>query len=495
MLLGLDIGTSAVKALLLDLTGRTVAEGSAPCAVDRPRGGWAEADPAQWWTAVAAAVAALPPGARGAVRAVGLSGQMHGTVLCDAAGAPARPAVIWLDGRAAPLLSEYPRDAAAITGNPPSAGMTGPNLLWLSRHEPAALAAARWVLGVKDWVRLRLTGEAATDPSDATGTLLSDHEGAWAPALLAAVGVGPDRLPAVVPSAAAAGRLAAGPAAALRLPADVPVAAGAGDTLAAALGSGLLGEDAAQLAIGTSAQVVVPRSAFPGFSPRLNVYRSAAPEGWPRFCLMAAMLNGGLAVDWARGVLGLTWEDAFARAFPAEPAGPRPGGAIFLPYLTGERSPWMQPSLRGGWMGAGAGDDAGTLMRAALEGVAFGVRAGLEALRAHGAAPARLRLVGGGTVHPAFRQLLADVLGLPLEAVTVSNGAARGAALLGGLAAGLIHARDLPRLAPPAEAEVAPRPAAAIAARYARFLELRARLAPWFEEPAAATAAEGGSLA
>jgi xylulokinase len=484
MLLGLDIGTSAVKALVLDEAGKAVAVGSAPCAVDRPRAGWAEADPARWWSAVVAAASALPARTRSAVRAVGFSGQMHGTVLCDGAGAPVRPAVLWLDGRAAPLVGEYPRDAGALTGNPPSAGMTGTTLLWLSRHEPTSLAAARWVLGVKDWVRLRLTGEAATDPSDATGTLLADVEGAWVPALLDAVGIARERLPQVVPSSRAAGQLAPGPAAELGLPAGLPVATGAGDTLAAALGSGLLAEDAAQLAVGTSAQVVVPRGAYPGFSPRLNVYRSAAPEGWPRFCLMAAMLNGGLAVDWARGVLGLSWDEAYARAF-TEPAAA--SGAVFLPYLTGERSPWMEPSLRGGWMGAAPGDDAGSLMRAALEGVAFGVRAGLEALRAQGAAPARLRLAGGGTVHPAFRQLLADVLGLPLEAVPVAHGAARGAALLGGLAAGLVRPGDLPGLAPSAEAEVAPRAgvAAELAARYARFLDLHARLSPWFEAFAA----------
>jgi xylulokinase len=192
---------------------------------------------------------------------------------------------------------------------------------------------------------------------------------------------------------------------------------------------------------------------------------------------MAAMLNGGLALEWARGVLGLSWEEAYARAF-APPAAR--SEAVFLPYLTGERTPWMDPYARGGWMGTGAADDAGSLMRAALTGVAFGVRAGLDALREHGAAPARLRLAGGGTVHPAFRQLLADVLEVPLDAVTCPNAAARGAALLGGLAAGAFAQGDLPSLAPAAVPAAEPRLDAALAARYQRFRDLYARLTPWF---------------
>jgi xylulokinase len=255
------------------------------------------------------------------------------------------------------------------------------------------------------------------------------------------------------------------------------VAAGAGDTLAAALASGLDHESAAQLAIGTSAQVVVPRDAWPGFSPRLNAYRSANPDGLPRWCVMAAMLNGGAALEWARQTLNLTWDEAFARAFAD---GAADGDVEFLPYLAGERTPWMDPHLRAGWIGATAGDDAGALMRAALTGVAFGIRAGLDALRAQGAAPRRLRLAGGGTVHLGWRQLLADALGLPLDAVPAANAAARGAALLGGLAAGQLAPSQLAAFAPVASPAAEPRGHAPLAARYARFLDLRARLADWF---------------
>jgi xylulokinase len=477
VLLGLDIGTSSTKVLAVDERGQAVSEASAAYGIDRPGPGLAEADPERWWDAAVAACRALPAEVRAAARGLGLSGHMHGAVLARADGRSVRPAILWLDGRAAELLPRWPASGGSVAGNAPSAGMTGPTLAWLRAHEPAALEAARWVLLAKDWVRLRLTGEAATDPSDATGTLLADAEGRWHTALVSAAGIAADLLPPVVRSSDAAGRLTASAAAALGFAAGIPVAAGAGDTLAAALGSGLLAEDAAQLAIGTSAQVVVPRASWPGFSPRLNVYRSASPAGLPAWCLMAAMLNGGGAIDWARRALQLTWDDAHARAFAEEDAG---GATVFLPYLTGERTPWMDPDLRAGWVGMGADDGTARLMRAAFEGVAFGIRAGLDALGAQGVAFSRLRLAGGGTVHPGWRQLLADALALPLDAVEVANAAARGAALLGGLAAGVLAPDDLASLSPRVTPVAEPRDPGPLGARYARFLELRARLVDWF---------------
>jgi sugar (pentulose or hexulose) kinase len=477
MLLGLDLGTSAVKALLLDRRGEPVGESSAPCAVERPGPGIAESDPGRWWEAVVAAVRRLPREGRGAVAGVGLSGQMHGVVLAGTDGAPVRPAILWLDGRSAETLERYPEGAARITGNAPSAGMTGPALLWLAAHEPGAVRAARWALLAKDWLRLRLTGEAATDPSDASGTLLADRDGRWDEPLVAALGIRRELLPPVVASERTSGELARAAADELGLPAGVPVAGGAGDTLAAALGSGLLADGAAQLAIGSSAQVARVQGTWPGFSPRLNVYRSANPEGLPRWCRLAAMLNGGLALEWARGVLGLSWEEAHLRAFAP---GAARSTATFLPYLAGERTPWMDAQVRGAWVGLSPRDDPGSLMRAAFEGVALGIRAGLDALREEGSTIERLRLAGGGTVHPAWRQLLADTLGVPLDAVSCPGAAARGAALLGGLAAGLYSAAELPALAPAAAPAAAPR-GGPDPERQARFRALYARLAGWPE--------------
>jgi len=473
--LGLDLGTSAVKAVLVDEAGRTVAEAGAPCAVDRPRPGLAEADPERWWEAAVKAVRALPAQARAEVRGVGLSGHMHGAVLTGASGTAVRPALLWLDARTAEALDRYPPGAGAVTGNAPTAGMTGPALQWLAAHEPESLAAARWVLLAKDWLRLRLTGEAATDPSDASGTVLAGRDGTWDAGLIASLGLPPSLLPPVLASDAVAGRLTARAAAALGLPPGLPVATGAGDTLAAALGTGLLDEGVAQLSIGSSAQVVVARATWPGFSPHLNVYRSASPAGLPPWCRMAAMLNGGLAIDWARGALGLGWDQAFALAFAP---GAEQSEAVFLPYLTGERTPWMDPHVRGAWAGLSAGDGPGSLFRAALTGVALGIRAGLDALREDGAPVTRLRLAGGGTVHPGWRQLLSDLLGLPLDAVTCPHASGRGAALLGGLSAGVLSPAGLPALSPAVEPVASPRGAPPDHLS-ARFRDLYARLAPW----------------
>ena len=348
MLLGLDVGTSSTKALLLDERGEAVAEATAPYAVEHPAPGQAETDPVRWWEAVVDATRRLPSEGRKQVKGMGLSGQMHGVVLARADGTAVRPAILWLDGRTADTLAQYPAEAARITGNTPSTGMTGPTLAWLRAHEPNSISASRWALLAKDWIRLRLTGEAATDPSDSTGTHLAGADGNWDARLLAAIGIPSSLLPPVLPSGAAAGNLTRASAEALGLPAAIPVATGAGDSLAAALGSGLIEESEAQLAIGTSAQVLIPRSHWPGYSPKLNVFHSASPAPFPAWCLMAAILNGGGAIDWARKSLGLGWDEAFAQAFDGEAVSTQ---AIFLPYLAGERTPWMDPHLRAGWMG------------------------------------------------------------------------------------------------------------------------------------------------
>lgn len=476
MLLGLDIGTSSAKAVLLDDSGHTTAEASAAYSVDAPRPGWGETPAEKWWQAIVTAVGRLPRNLCAEVQGIGLSGQMHGVVLADASATPLRPAILWLDNRSADCLGRYPAGSELRTGNTVSAGMTGPTLIWLVRHESATLDQARWALLPKDWLRLRLTGVAATEPSDASATLLAGRDGRWDEGLIDALEIRRDLLPPVIASEQTSGHLTPQAAQALGLPAGIPVAGGAGDTLAAAFGSGLYEDGAAQLSIGSSAQVMVMRSDWPGFSPRLNLYRSANPAGLPRWCLMAAMLNAGVALEWARRTLGLTWEEVYAQAFTPQAA---ESGAMFLPYVTGERTPWMDPNVRGAWIGLAPSDDPGSLMRAALIGVAFGIRAGLDALREHGVTVERLRLAGGGSVHSAWRQLLMDVLGVPLDAVACPNASARGAALLGGLAAGCWTVADLPALAP-AVVPVGNPAAPAFEASYQRFRDLYARLADWF---------------
>jgi xylulokinase len=477
MLLGLDIGTSSAKAVLLDENGRTAAEASAAYAVDAPRPGWAETAAEKWWQAIVEAAHRLPRELRAQVRGIGLSGQMHSVVLADARGTALRPAILWLDNRSADCLQRYPAGSELRTGNPISAGMTGPTLLWLAAHEKETLRAARWALQPKDWLRLRLTDIAATEPSDSTGTLLADHYGNWDDILIDALGIARQLLPPVIGSAQESGHLTKAAAQALDLPPGIPIAGGAGDTLAAAFGSGLYADRAAQLSIGSSAQIMVVEANWSGYSPHLNNYRNANPGDLPRWCLMAAMLNAGVALEWARGILRLTWDEVYELAFTAQAAQSR---TLFLPYVTGERTPWMNPNVRGAWVGLSPSDDPGSLMRAALVGVAFAIRAGLDALREHGLRIERLRLVGGGSVHARWRRLLVDVLGVPLDAVTCANASARGAALLGGLAAGCWTTNDLPTLAPAAVPAGEPSNDN-FAESYARFRDLYARLAGWFE--------------
>jgi len=453
-LLGLDLGTGSTKAVVTDVEGAVAAQATRPYDVVSPRPGWAESDPAAWWEAVVAAAAEAT--ARGGleIRAVGLSGQMHGVVLAAADGSPLRPAILHADSRAEAELEAYRRLPSAVLdrlANPLSPNMAGPLLLWTARHEPAAYGRARWMLQPKDWVRLRLTGTAHAEPSDASATLLYDvaHDG-WDLDLVARLGLRADLLAPLLPSSgAAAGTLRRDVAAALGVSVGIPVAAGGGDTPVAALGGGLTAHGDVQLTIGSSGQVVALRDRPVG-SPATgtHLYRAVTPHGW---YAMAAVLNAGLALDWVRRCLGAEWTEVYnAAARPATPDAP-----LFLPHLTGERTPYLDPGMRGAWLGLALHHDRPTVLRAALEGTAFGLRDALEALP--GAHAAReLRLARGGSTSPAWRQLLADVLRRPLRAIDVSAASGRGAALLAGIAAGELTWDDARRLAPASRIVAAP---------------------------------------
>jgi xylulokinase len=448
MLLGLDLGTSSVKALLLGMEeapGSVIGESTIPYAVRSPHPGWAESDPGEWWEAVGRATreAVGPHGSD--IAAVGLSGQMHGVVLCDGAGAPSRPAILWADSRSEEQLDAYrrlPEDAHRRLANPPAVGMAGPTLLWLRGNEPEVYGGTRWALQPKDWLRLRLTGEAASEHSDASATLLYDlPAGRWADDVIESLGLRSGRLAPLLPSGGVAGELDSKAAGHLGLPAGIPVAAGAADTAAAMLGSGLTRPGEAQLTVGTGGQIVVPTgSPEPDPNGRTHRFRTAA--GAP-FYAMAAVQNAGLALEWARRALGASWDDVYAEAF-AVPAGS--GGVTFLPYLSGERTPHFDPNARGAWSGLGLGHGRGHLLRAALEGVAFSLRDGLEALEAGGFDIPKMRLAGGGAVRESWRRLLAGALDRPLLMLldTVAPiASARGAALLAGISTGTFRPEDL----------------------------------------------------
>lgn len=425
--LGIDLGTSGVKALVAGLDGSELGRGRAGYLVRVPAPGQAESLPEDWWRATRSAVReALAEADRVTVTAMAVAGQMHGVVLADERAAPLRPAILWLDQRAAAEAATYeelPGEYTSALGNRPSPGMAGPLLSWLMTHEPCTVRAAWWALQPKDWLRLRLTGQAATDPTDASGTLLYDlAKNAWADPLIEKLGLPREKLPQIRQSASEGGRLLPGPAAELGLPRGIKVAVGAADTAAALFASGLEADEA-MLNLGSSGVWVVREDGFrPGDITKAttNLYR-AVGGGYYR---LASVYNVGVTLDWVRNLLGATWEELYATASGP----PRQGAPRFDPYLAPER--WHPAS--GAWTGLTLAHEREDLMRSALDAVAGLLRARLDDLIAAGHAPPRVILGGGGIAHPAWHALLTSVLGLPLrEAATTwltPAGAARLAA-------------------------------------------------------------------
>jgi xylulokinase len=433
-LLGIDLGTSAVKVMALDEQGHTLSVGRADYRVLAPQPGWSESDPAEWWSAVGIATReALASRIR--VDAIGLSGQMHGLVLTKTDGEPIRPALLWSDNRAQGALELYrrlPAPLLAQLANPLVPGMAGPMLCWLAEHEAASYQRATWAMQPKDWLRLRLTNEAATDPSDASATLLYDLlADSWADEVITALGLSRGLLPPILPSGARAGTLSVQAAKVLGLPAGIPVATGAADTAAAALGTGLLTPGPVQLTLGTGAQLISlcsePQADRSG---RTHLYRAADGANW---YAMAAVQNAGLALNWVRQMFNATWDEVYASAAAVPPGA---DGLFFLPYLTQERPHHPLPASRGAFLGLRIDHRREHLLHAALEGVAFGIRVAFEALPTANTTTV-LRLAGGGSEHLAWRQMLADILKRDLLTVDTSAASVRGAALLAGIASGI----------------------------------------------------------
>jgi xylulokinase len=430
--LGIDLGTSGVKVLAATRDGRVLGRASAEYPVRVPAAGHAETAPEDWWTATRAAVHAVlaeagteggSPGGAVTVTGLAVAGQMHGVVLVDERGAALRPAILWLDQRAAAEAAGYadlPCDYTRVLGNRPSPGMAGPVLCWLAAHEPYTLRASWWALQPKDWLRLRLTGRAATDPTDASGTLLFDLErDDWAGDLVKLLGLPRELLPPVLPSAAVAGPLLPGPAADLGLPAGIPVTVGAADTAAALHAVGLR-PGQAMLTLGSGGQWAVP-VAEPGIRPAetTNLFR-AVGDGCYR---LAPVQNVGVTLNWVRNLFGASWDELYETA--ARPA--RRDAPVFDPYLTPER--WRRGATAA-WTGLTLAHDREDLMRAALDGVATLLRQRLDDLRDAGHHPTEVILGGGGTTHQAWRALLRETLALPLTPAPTAWLTSAGAALL-----------------------------------------------------------------
>jgi xylulokinase len=413
-LVGLDIGTTGVKALALSPDGEVTGRAEQEYPLSMPRPGWAEQDPDDW---VRAAEAAL--GRLGGGDAVGLSGQMHGLVVLDSQQRVLRPAILWNDQRTAAECVEIEERVGLdrlieLTGNRALPGFTAPKLLWLRRHEPEVYARIEHVLLPKDYVRLRLTGERATDAADASGTLLFDvPRRRWSEEVLEALEIPAAWLPPAYESP------------------FVPTAPGAGDQAAAALGVGVDRPGPLSVVLGTSGVVF---AALPGFAAdpqaRVHAFCHAAPGGWHA---MGVMLSAAGSLRWLRDVLGGTYAELVAEA---EQWPPGAEGLTFLPYLQGERTPHADPNARGAFVGLTLRHDRGALVRAVLEGVAYGLRDSLELLRDLGVEADVGRASGGGARSDLWLRIVATVFDLPLERPTVEEGSAYGAALLAGVAAG-----------------------------------------------------------
>ena len=435
MFLGIDLGTGSVKALLLDQDLNCVSEASRPYANDSPHPGWAEIDPQRWWSSTIEAVRACVGDRSEKIRSIGLSGQSHSLVLVDTQGVPVRPAILWYDRRAThevDRLGKVDPQIRASLANPLVTGMAGVSLMWVARHEPEILQRASFALSAKDWLRFRLTGNVSAEATDASATLLYDFvKGAWATELMEALALPVRLLPAVREPTDNAGVLNPIAAKAFGLPAGLPVAAGAADAAAALLGLGVVQSGQGILQVGTGIQIMtILNQLVIDDAPSCNTFR--AVDG--HYYRMAAMQNGGIAFEWVKSAMNASQDELYKLAF--EEADPK-SGVVFLPYLSGERTPHLDPDATGAWLGLKVGVGRAEMARAAFEGIAFSVRDGWEALRTKATEiDLPLLLTGGGSTDPRWQQLLADTLEVPLRIGGTPGGAARGAALLGASVSG-----------------------------------------------------------
>ncbi len=428
MYLGLDLGTSELKALLLADDHRIVGVARAPLTVQRPHPLWSEQAPAQWWQALEQVMAQLREAhgeALSAVRAIGLSGQMHGATLLDAGGEVLRPAILWNDGRSGAqceaLARAVPR-LGDIAGNLAMPGFTAPKLLWVREHEPEIFARVARVLLPKDWLRFMLSGEAVSEMSDAAGTLWLDVGARdWSDELLAATGLTRAHMPRLVEGSEVSALLKPELAARWGMPGGVKIAGGAGDNAASAVGMGLVEPGQGFVSLGTSGVVFVSTDRFlPNPAQAMHAFCHALPKRWHQ---MSVMLSAASAVSWAAKAFKFADEAVLLEAAASVPSAQRERCPLFLPYLSGERSPHNNPDAQGVLFGLTHAHGPAEIAYAVVEGVSFGLRDGLDTLRLPEGA---LALVGGGARSAWWSQLLADILEVPL---TLGEGGEAGGAL------------------------------------------------------------------
>ena len=442
LVLGIDISTTATKALLVDESGAVKGVASATYGYETPQPLWSEQSPASWWDGTTSSVRDLMESTGTSpndVEAVGLTGQMHGSVLLDGEGAVVRPAILWNDQRTGPQCDEIRRRVGRerlieITGNDALTGFTAPKLLWVQEHEPENWERVRHLLLPKDYVRLCLTGDYAIDVADGSGTILFDLKTrTWSPEVIDSLGISSDLLPATHEGPDVTGAVSAGAAAATGLLEGTSVVAGGGDQSANAVGVGAIAPGVVALSLGTSG-VVFATTEGPSIEPegRVHAFCHAVPGRWH---MMGVMLSAAGSLRWLRDAVvpDRSFEDLVAGAAEVPPGS---DGLLFLPYLTGERTPHPDPLARGAFVGLTVRHDLRHMTRAVMEGVAFGLRDGLDLMVSAGlAAPHQIRASGGGVRSGLWRQILADVLDAEIAVVGTEEGAAYGASLLAAVGA------------------------------------------------------------
>ncbi len=456
IILSIDIGTSSAKALLLEAeSAQVLGTASHEYGVDKPTADRAEQDPDSWWDAVAVIVpqvmaqtGTLPD----AVIAIGLTGQMHGTVMLDEAHKPVHPAIIWADqrsrGAVEALIDQFGTDDyAQLTGTLPATGFMVSTLLWIAQNKADLLDATHHIVLPKDYVRLKLTGNIATDISDAASTGMFDvSHGNWAQSITDFVGVDVTKLPSVLESTQIAGRLTQRASQTLGLAVGIPVIAGCADQPAQALTNGLVGTGIASVTIGTGGQVFVPLMRKNGddpipTDPRLHVFNHALPDQW---YVLGAILSAGASLKWLRNVTGLASNPNAYAILSAEASRVAVGsdGLIFLPYLSGERTPHMDSMARGAFIGLSDYHGRGHLARAVMEGVIFALKQTLDISVSLAGDIDQLIIAGGGAESALWRQIQADIFGLSLQKSTQPEQTSTGVALLAGLGVGVYRSYE-----------------------------------------------------
>jgi xylulokinase len=435
MFLGIDVGTSSIKAIVVDERDREIASAARPLIIDRPRPRWCEQNPDAWWNATTAVLddlASRLPHMMGGVAAIGLSGQMLGVTLLDAADQPIRPALLWNDGRASAecldLVARVP-DFVSRVGCRPMPGFSAPKILWLARHEPQAIERTRRILLTKDYVRLCLTGETVSDVADGSATLLMDtRAGSWSETIARACGISIERLPRLVESSAVSGTLRPDLAKRWGLRLGLPVGAGAGDNMCGAVGAGVVKRGDAFISLGTSGVYFVANDTFvPAQDRGMHTHRHAIPG---LFAHHGCVLSAAAALSWLMDILRIESPERFFAQIESTEFAPN-DVPVFSPYLAGERTPHDDAAASATFSNLRMGMGAAHLGRAVLEGVAFALADCQDALLDAGAPLERIMLIGGGTRSVFWAQIISDVLGRTLNIpAQAALGPALGAARL-----------------------------------------------------------------